>query len=127
MNAGGTVRARLNPVRRLWPRKVRTRLTLIYAVLFLVAGSALLGLAFGVVANSLPTSPPTSPRSAAAELKDLALECKSGPARYSASLLRSRAGGHRTAYNAGTVAGLQAQRQRALSKLLSFSPSASGS
>jgi hypothetical protein len=49
------VRTLLLPVRRVWPQKVRTRLALIYASLFFVAGSALLGLTYGLVATSLPT------------------------------------------------------------------------
>ncbi len=32
------VRTLLRPVRRLWPQKIRTRLTLIYATLFFAAG-----------------------------------------------------------------------------------------
>ena len=52
------VRTLLRPVRRLWPQKVRTRLTLLYAALFFAAGSALLGLTYGLVASSLPTQPP---------------------------------------------------------------------
>ncbi len=52
------VRALLRPARRLWPQKVRTRLTLIYATLFFTAGSALLGLTYGLLASSLPTQPP---------------------------------------------------------------------
>ena len=51
------VRALLRPVRRLWPQKVRTRLALIYATLFFAAGSALLGLTYGLVASSLPAQP----------------------------------------------------------------------
>jgi signal transduction histidine kinase len=39
---------------KLWPQKVRLRLTLLYAGLFLVAGSALLGVTYGLVAASLP-------------------------------------------------------------------------
>jgi signal transduction histidine kinase len=42
---------------RCWPQKVRTRLTLIYAGLFLAGGSALLGLTYGLVASSLPAHP----------------------------------------------------------------------
>ena len=41
-------RALLRPLRRLWPQKVRTRLTLIYAALFFVAGLALLALTYGL-------------------------------------------------------------------------------
>jgi signal transduction histidine kinase len=40
--------------RRIWPQKVRTRLALLYAALFLVSGSALLGLTYGLVAANLP-------------------------------------------------------------------------
>jgi len=49
--------ARLRPLGRLWPQKVRTRLTLIYALLFLAGGSALLGLTYGLVDASLPSGP----------------------------------------------------------------------
>ncbi len=44
---------------RPWPRKVRTRLALLYAVLFLVSGSALLGLTYGLVAANLPAASAT--------------------------------------------------------------------
>ena len=44
-------------LRRCWPQKVRTRLTLLYAALFFAAGSALLGLTYGLVASSLPVHP----------------------------------------------------------------------
>jgi signal transduction histidine kinase len=40
----------------VWPRKVRLRLTLLYAGLFLIAGGVLLGLTYGLVAASLPPS-----------------------------------------------------------------------
>jgi signal transduction histidine kinase len=45
-------------LRRLWPHQVRLRLTLLYAGLFLVAGGALLGLTYGLVAANLPTITP---------------------------------------------------------------------
>jgi signal transduction histidine kinase len=41
--------------RRFWPQKVRTRLTVLYAALFLAGGSLLLGLTYGLLAASLPT------------------------------------------------------------------------
>ncbi|MDR2985206.1 MAG: hypothetical protein LBV34_10235, partial [Nocardiopsaceae bacterium] len=47
--------ARRRWYRWFWPRKVRTKLTLIYACLFLVGGVLLLGLTYGLVAASLPT------------------------------------------------------------------------
>jgi signal transduction histidine kinase len=111
--------------RRLWPQKVRTRLTLLYAMLFFAAGSALLALTYGLVASSLPTHPPAGGTVSDQELSTLLHECKSTsyvlkgnhvvpvstpllPACKQASM----------AYRAGTAAGLQAQRNRALSDLL---------
>ena len=41
-----------------WPQKVRTRLALLYALLFLISGSALLGLTYGLVAANLPATRP---------------------------------------------------------------------
>jgi signal transduction histidine kinase len=122
------MRALLWPGRRLWPQKVRTRLTLIYAALFFVAGSALLGLTYGLVASSLPTQPPAGDTVSNQELSTLIHECK--PASYvvkgkhvtaipPASLPACKQA--KAAYYAGTAAGLQAQRDRALSDLLSFS------
>lgn len=46
-----------------WPGRVRTRLTLIYALLFLVSGSMLLGLTYGLVAASLQGKSPRSTKS----------------------------------------------------------------
>jgi signal transduction histidine kinase len=47
--------ARLS-LRRLWPQKVRARLTVTYALLFLAGGSALLALTYGLVAATLSTN-----------------------------------------------------------------------
>jgi signal transduction histidine kinase len=129
--------ALLRPVRRLWPRKVRTRLTLIYAALFFVAGSALLVLTYGLVASNLPTRPPSSLTISNKELSLLAHECGSAnpltlaseppipkpvlkpvqPAGYKPGLGCKQAYG---AYLAGTAAGMVEQRQQTLQKLLSF-------
>ena len=55
-------------VRRLWPRRVRARLAIMYTVLFLLAGTALLALTYTLVANVLVPAPaavtgsPLSPR-----------------------------------------------------------------
>ncbi len=43
-------------LRDLWPRRVRARLAILYAMLFLVAGSALLALTYGLLADRLPRS-----------------------------------------------------------------------
>jgi signal transduction histidine kinase len=122
------VRALLRPARRLWPQKVRTRLTLIYATLFFTAGSALLGLTYGLLASSLPTQPPAAATVNGHELSNLIRECKSArfppkkerlvpvPPKILPACKPAEA-----AYYAGTAAGLQAQRQHALSDLLVFS------
>jgi len=131
------VRGLLRPVRRLWPQKVRNRLALIYAMLFFVAGSALLGLTYGLVASSLSTRPPavtTAGNQALSDLKDefsgqefatLKHECLpttgtlAGPP-VPASL-RAACKQLATAYAAGAAAGSQAQRGDALRNLLVFS------
>jgi signal transduction histidine kinase len=118
----------VRPLRRLWPQKVRTRLTLIYAALFFVAGSALLALTYGLVASNLPTRPSASLTISSQELNLLQQTCKSTGAELKGNHLPSNppkpASGCKQAegaYYAGTAAGMQAQRQQTLSKLLSFS------
>ena len=122
------VRALPRPVRRLWPQKVRTRLTLIYAALFFAAGSALLGLTYGLVASSLSARPAAAATTSTQELNTLIHECKPEsyvvkgkhlvaiPPPFLPACKQAKA-----AYSAGTAAGLEAQRQSALSELLSFS------
>jgi signal transduction histidine kinase len=109
---------------RLWPQKVRTRLTLLYAVLFFTAGSVLLGLTYGLVAASLPTQASASPQTASQDLNKIS-ECKqtlSSPrAKPPPASLLARCKQAQSAYSVGTAAGLQAQRQRVLSDLLAFS------
>jgi len=110
--------------RRLWPQRVRTRLTLMYAMLFFAAGAALLGLTYGVVASSLPTQPAGAGKVSSQEVKILnqckqafgALKGKPIPASLLAECNRAT-----EAYSVGTTAGLQAQRQRVLSDLLALS------
>jgi hypothetical protein len=46
-------------VRRLWPRRMRVRLAVMYAVLFLLAGTALLGLTYTLAAHVLLPAPTT--------------------------------------------------------------------
>ena len=60
-------------VRRRIPQTVRVRLALAYAVLFLAAGAALLGVTYGLVAGSLPNS--RSPLTSAQVAKEV-LACK---------------------------------------------------
>jgi signal transduction histidine kinase len=117
----GGVRALL---RRLWPQRVRARLTLMYAMLFFAAGAALLGLTYGLVASSLPTLPATA-KASSQELNTLN-QCKQatsplkGTPTPPASLL-AECKQAEEAYSAGTAAGLEAQRQRVLSDLLTIS------
>jgi signal transduction histidine kinase len=100
-------------VRRLWPQKVRTRLTLIYAALFFVAGSALLGLTYGLVASSLHVQPPPATTVSPQKLDTLYGRCKPGPGKTANKAACREA----EAYTAGS----QAQRQEALTHLLQFS------
>jgi signal transduction histidine kinase len=124
------VRTALRPVRRLWPQKVRTRLTLIYAALFFAAGAALLTLTYGLVASSLPTKPSAAVATVSSqELHALKRECdvpgnppKKPEGEPASSVLKSLSGckAAESAYYAGTAAGMQAVRQNTLAKLLSF-------
>jgi signal transduction histidine kinase len=113
-------------LRRLWPQKVRTRLTLIYASLFFVAGLALLGLTYGLVAGNLPTRPPADLTISSQEVNLLEHACKSAGAALKGNDPVSNAekpSDCRAAYGAylaGTAAGMQAQRQNTLAKLLGF-------
>ena len=131
------VRALLRPVRRLWPQKVRNRLALIYAALFFVAGSALLGLTYGLVASSLSVQSPAAATAdnqaqgnlkaefSGQELATLKRDCLppagtlAGPPVPKS--LQSACKQLETAYAAGAAAGSQAQRGDALRNLLVFS------
>ncbi|HEY2440713.1 MAG TPA: HAMP domain-containing sensor histidine kinase [Solirubrobacteraceae bacterium] len=67
-------------VRRLWPRRMRTRLAVMYALLFLLAGTALLAVTYTLVATALlpassGSSKPIPPREA-----QLLRLCKPAPA-----------------------------------------------
>jgi signal transduction histidine kinase len=102
-------------LRRLWPQKVRTRLTLIYAAPFLVAGLAVWGLALFVLERViLPTSPTASLIASGKLGGSVAPLCQAYTTTSTALCERAYA-----AYYAGTVAGMQAQ-QNTLAKLLAF-------
>ena len=59
-------------------RPVRLRLTLVYSGLFLAAGVALLAVTYGLVAQSLATTPPPAAGSQASQYLDQAVQvCKS--------------------------------------------------
>ena len=103
------------PLRRLWPRKVRTRLTLIYAAPFLVAGLAVFGLALFVLQKTiLPTSPTQRLIASGKVVGPLEQLCQSYSIASAPLCEHAYA-----AYYAGTVAGMQAQ-QNTVAKLLGF-------
>ena len=113
---------------RLWPQKVRTRLTLTYAGLFLAAGAALLALTYGLLAASLPTQPPANMTISSQVLTDMHEACQpgsyasKGPGNPPVPVAKD-IGGCKTAmaaYYDGTAAGFQAQRAQELAKLLGF-------
>ena len=114
----------MRTLRRLWPQKVRTRLTLTYAALFLAAGTALLALTYGLLAASLPTQPPPSLTISSQVLNDMHQACQQTGVRYNGdrpipvpqNLTECKQA--MGAIYAGTAAAFQAQRQQALSNLL---------
>ena len=118
------MRARPRPVSRFWPRKVRTRLTLIYAALFFAAGVVLLTLTYGLVASSLPTAPSAAAATVSSqELHALNRECdvlgtppEKPKGEPSHAVLKQLSGckAAEGAYYAGTAAGMQAARQNTL-------------
>jgi signal transduction histidine kinase len=106
----------MNRLRRIWPQKVRTRLALLYAVLFLISGSALLGLTYGLVAANLPATP-VSPagRFDSNQLAKLSKACKQ-PHPDPGTVYACK-----QAFDAGAGAATQSVRERALDSLLLFS------
>jgi signal transduction histidine kinase len=100
-------------LRRCWPQKVRTRLTLLYAGLFLAAGSALLVITYELVASSLPAqSAVVSRQNARAKLEETCRQPRPDPGTVQLC---------KQAFTAGASAGSESQRQRALHNLLLFS------
>jgi signal transduction histidine kinase len=72
-------------VRRLWPRRMRTRLAVFYALLFLLAGVVLLVLCYALVVSVLLPATATPPKLLPPQDKELLGLCK--PLPTSASLL----------------------------------------
>jgi signal transduction histidine kinase len=66
-------------VRRLWPRRMRTRLAVFYALLFLVVGAALLALTYGLSARFLVPSAPPQTKLLTPEEQSLLSLCKPLP------------------------------------------------
>jgi methyl-accepting chemotaxis protein len=101
------------------PQKVRTRLALLYAALFLVSGSALLALTYGLVAASLPAQAPSTVTSTGLSQQQLQGKlggaCKEPHPDAGTVLLCKQA------YDAGAGAATTSVRQRTLDSLLLFS------
>ena len=103
---------------RIWPQKVRTRLALLYAALFLVSGSALLGLTYGLVAASLPAPSPAAQSGSGFDSNQLAklqVACRQPHPDPGTVLACKRA------FSAGAGAAAASVRERALDSLLLFS------
>jgi signal transduction histidine kinase len=105
-------------VRRLWPRRVRARLALLYAILFFVAGSALLALTYVLLASRLPVPPGGGkvPKGAVPQLIALCKERAASGTAPEALLRKCKA-----AFAAGAQAGSRNQRDETLSTLLDAS------
>jgi signal transduction histidine kinase len=98
---------------------VRTRLTVLYALLFLIAGSALLALTYGLLASRLPAPASSahrasiSPRLLALCKQPAPLPTRSGPKAPNALVDKCKA-----AFAAGATAAAQSQRDQTLNSLL---------
>jgi signal transduction histidine kinase len=102
--------------RRLLPQRVRTRLTVLYALLFLIAGSALLAVTYGLLASRLPR--PSSSAHRASVSRDLLALCKQptpvGTKRPPDVLIAKC----KEAFAAGASAAAKNQRDQTLNSLL---------
>ena len=106
----------MNRLRRIWPQKVRTRLALLYAVLFLISGSALLGLTYGLVAANLPAQSTSSGSGSDQNvLAKLRVACAQPHPDLGTVIACKRA------FSVGEGSGAASVRARALDSLLLFS------
>ncbi len=67
-------------VRRLWPRRLRTRLAVMYTLMFLLAGAVLLALTYALVVNVLLPAPHPPTKPIPAGIRGLLGRCKPPPA-----------------------------------------------
>ena len=105
-------------LRRLWPRRVRARLAVLYALLFLVAGSALLALTYALLASRLPAS--VSAVKSAVARHELAL-CERRAQARPGTLQVAVASKCKLAFAAGARAGSTDQRDQTLNTMLDAS------
>jgi signal transduction histidine kinase len=127
--------ARRRWYRRFWPQKVRTKLTLIYASLFLVGGVLLLGLTYGLVAASLPTHVSVAGSKPPMTVSQFVKVCKRPFSFAHKPGVNAKKPAHtpeinekvmhqcrqESAYLAGSAAAAKDQRDRALHSLLLYS------
>ena len=126
----------MSRLRRLWPQKVRTRLTLTYAALFLAGGTVLVGVTYGLVAASLTVAPdfagkPPMPVTEFFKLCKSPQATRSAPAKPGTrspppgvQATKSKIGRQcaaESAYLMGSKMAAVKQRHRALHNLLQFS------
>jgi signal transduction histidine kinase len=76
----------LSALGRLWPRRVRARLALVYTVLFLLAGAVLLALTYALVVHVLLPAPDTTSKTIPPRYEQVLGLCK--PLPTSATLLQ---------------------------------------
>jgi signal transduction histidine kinase len=114
-----SLRPSLRWIRRCWPQKVRTRLTLIYALLFLAGGSALLGLTYGLVASSLQPQTSAASKNLSVKRAEQFAICKQKA--DGANVPKQVFSQCQNAFAAGASAGSLSQRDRALHSLLFYS------
>ena len=104
----------MKALRRAWPHRVRARLAATYALLFLVAGAALLALTYALAASSLPSSRASAAKVVGPASKEL-FACKKQPF---ADIPPSLVTKCESAFKAGAEAAAQNQRSQTLSTLL---------
>ena len=103
-------------VRRLWPARVRGRLAVMYTVLFMLAGTALLALTYALVANVLVPAPANTGKPIPPRAGQLVGQCKEREAPGQPPMSASLVARCNRAF-AAAGAGPTVQRDRTLSAL----------
>jgi signal transduction histidine kinase len=104
-------------VRRLWPRRVRARLAVMYTVLFLLAGTSLLALTYALVANVLVPAPANTSKPIPPRIGQLLGQCKEREAPGQPPMSASLVAKCNRAFAAAPGAGANDQRLRTLNAL----------
>jgi signal transduction histidine kinase len=115
-------------LRRFMPQRVRTRLTLLYAALFLAGGTILLGLSFALVSSSLPVKAPQFKATSAllaqckqeANIKQQATALNHGKSSFKGSVTTLTKACEKT-FQSGLEQAALDQRNRTLSNLHTYS------